>query len=84
MWQRTFDGVFDTRFEGHATHAAIGASACEFHQNTVVFGDVDELNIAAIGLQMRPDGFDGVEDFLFYFFVHFFLVAGCWPLASGS
>jgi hypothetical protein len=35
-------------------------------------------------LQMRPDGFDGVEDFLFYFFVHFFLVAGCWPLASGS
>jgi hypothetical protein len=31
-------------------------------------------------LQMRPDGFDGVEDFLFYFFVHFF---GCWRLAVG-
>ena len=62
MWQCTFNGVFDTSFEGHATHAAIGASANQLYQNAVIFSDVHQFDITTIGLQMRPDGFDGGED----------------------
>ncbi len=62
LGNRAFDRIFDAGFERHVRHGAVTTVTDKLKSQNVVFCDLEDLHIAAIGFEIRSDAVERLFD----------------------
>jgi hypothetical protein len=54
FWRCHFKRFFESASDGHLRHRAIAARAQKSDLHNGIIGNIDELHVAAVGMQKRP------------------------------